>query len=86
MGINTELTEAGQQYAVAHAAHYGTKDLLSALGLYKGVITAHQGTQEAGYSRSQIQNIVRSVVPEEKLLEAQVNLVSAHCEHDEKPD
>lgn len=81
MGIDTELTEAGQQYAVAHAAHYQTKNLREAIGLYKRVITAHRGTQEAGYSRSQIQNIVKTVVPEEKLFEAQVNLALAHCKH-----
>ena len=81
MGTDTKLTEAGQQYAAAHSAHYETKDLREALGLYKSVITAHRDTQEAGYSRSQIQNIVKTVVPEEKLFEIQVDLALAYCEH-----
>lgn len=81
MEIEAKLTEAGRQYAVAHAAHYETKNLCEALGLYGNVITAHSGSQEAGYSRSQMQNIIKSVVPEEVLLAAQINLALAHCGH-----
>ena len=40
-------------------------------------MASHPGTQEADYSRSQIQNIVNAVVPKQELLDAQTNLVSA---------
>ena len=69
---------ASQQYADAYAAHYKTKDLRGAFELYKGVIDAHRDSAEAGWSRSQILNIIRGVVPEEELFAAQADLASAH--------
>ena len=83
---DTGLREAGQQYAAAHAAHYTTKDLREALELYAGIMAAHPNTQEAGYSRSQIQNIVNAVVPKQEFLDAQVDLALAHLEHGDQPD
>jgi len=80
------FTEAGQQYAVAYAAHYTTKDLPEALELYKGVMAAHPNTREAEYSRSQIQNIVNAVVPKQEIFDAQVDLALAHFEHRDQPD
>ena len=74
MRNETELTEAGKQYAEAYAAHYTTKDLYEALELYKGIMAEHPNTKEAEYSRTQIQNIVQSVVPKQRLLDAQVEL------------
>lgn len=53
-------TEAGKQYAAAHAAHYTTKNLHKALELYRGVVAAHPNTQDAVYSHAQIQNIVKA--------------------------
>jgi len=69
-----QLTEAGKQCAEAYAAHYTTKDLHEALELYKGIMAEHPNTKEAEYSRTQIQNIVQSVVPKQRLLDAQVEL------------
>jgi hypothetical protein len=86
MKNNTKPTEAGQQYAAAHEAHYATKDLVEALGLYKGVMAEHPNSQEAEYSRTQIHNIVKSVVPEQKLLDAQVELTLANLEQKRSPD
>jgi hypothetical protein len=77
MRNDTGLTEASQRYAAAYAAHYGTKDLRVALELYKGILAAHPDTQEAGYSRSQIHNIIKEVVPERELFEAQVGIAMA---------
>jgi hypothetical protein len=74
MRNETELTEAGKQYAEAYAAHYTTKDLHEALELYKAIMAEHPNTKEAEYSRTQIQNIVQSVVPKQRLLDAQVEL------------
>jgi hypothetical protein len=78
MKNDTGLTEASQRYAAAHAAHYETKDLRQALELYKSILAAHPDTQEAGHSRSQIQNIIKEVVPERELFEAQVGIAMAH--------
>jgi hypothetical protein len=49
-----------------------------ALELHRDVIAAHPNTQEAGYSRTQIQNIVRGVVPAQVLLEDQIGLALAY--------
>jgi hypothetical protein len=80
------LTEAGQQYAAAYAAHYTTKDLHDALRLYRGIMAAHPNTPEAGYSQSQILNIVKSVVPNQEPLDAQAELALAHLEQEKPPD
>jgi len=74
MRNDTALTEAGKQYAKAYAAHYTKKDFHEALELYKGIMAVHSNTKEAEYSRTQIQNIVQSVVPKQRLLDAQVEL------------
>jgi len=73
-------TKAGKLYAEAHAMHYTTKNLHTALDLYKGLMAAHPDTKEAEYSRTQIQNIVKNVVPKQKLLDAQVELALACLE------
>lgn len=78
MRDDTVLTEAGRQYAAAHEAHYGTKNLREALELYKGVMAAHPETRESADSRSQIQNIVRAVVTKQELFEAELDLAYTH--------
>ena len=74
MTTHPALTKAGEQYAKAYSTHHRTKALPEALEFYRGVMTAHPETPEAGYSRSQINNIVNSVVPEQTLLDAHVAL------------
>jgi hypothetical protein len=87
MSINdTMLTEAGRQYAAAYAAHYTRRDLPVALQLYMKVMASHPSTQEAGYSRTQVQNIVNTVVPKQELLDAQIELALAHFERGGPPD
>ncbi len=71
-------TMASRAYDKAHDAHYAIKDLHQALELYNGVLAEHPDTQEAEYSRTQMQNIVKSVVPTKDLLAAQVELALAH--------
>ena len=78
MSIATELTEAGRSYAAAYAAHYTDHDLPTALQLYLKVISAHANTTEAGYARSQAQNIINATVPDQELLDAQVKLAVDH--------
>jgi hypothetical protein len=84
MRNDTSPAKANQQYAAAHAAHYEAKDLREALLLYKGVLVAHPDTQEAGYARSQIQNIIKEVIPERELLEAQMDRAMVHFGEDRK--
>jgi len=79
------VTAVGQQYAAAHASHYGSKDLREALTLYKALMAAHPDTREAGYSRSQIQNIVKVVVSDQTLSDAHVDLATAHLARGVRP-
>jgi hypothetical protein len=83
---NNRLTEAGQQYATAYDAHYKTKDVYKAFKLYERIIAAHPDTLEAGYSRSQVQNIVNTVVPKQKVMDALVELALTHFKEDVPPD
>jgi hypothetical protein len=41
MKKTAKKTEAGQQYAAAHEAHYTAKDLGEALKQYRAVMNAH---------------------------------------------
>ena len=78
MKTEKELTEAGREYAAAYAAHYTDRDLPTALQLYLKVVSSHPGTKEAGYARAQAQNIINATVPDQELLDAQVELAVAH--------
>jgi hypothetical protein len=71
---------AAKEYEAAYAAHYSQRDLRMALRLYTDLIASHTSTREAGYSRTQIQNIVHTVVPEEGLRDAETQLALAHLE------
>ena len=82
MRNKNELTDAGRGYAAAYAAHYTGHDLPLALQLYKKLLASHPNAQEADYSRMQVQNILNAVVPKQELLDAQMELVLAHFEHD----
>ncbi|WP_145168312.1 hypothetical protein [Planctomycetes bacterium Pla133] len=62
---------AKQQYAKAHAEHYGEHDLLAALRDYEQVIVVYPESPEAHYARRQILCIVNRVVPEQELRLAQ---------------
>ena len=80
MSDTSAHTEAARAYAVAYAAHYSERDLAKALQLYTDLIASHASAQEAGYSRAQIQNIVRTLVPAQELLDAQLELALARLE------
>lgn len=82
MKDNTEFTEAGRQYAAAYDIHYGSNDLREAFKLYRKIMTDYPDTKEAGYAKSQIQNIVSIIVPKEERLEIQMDLASAVFDKD----
>jgi hypothetical protein len=77
---------AAREYATAHAAHYQAKDLRRALEIYRSVMTTHPGTLEAGYSRSQVRNIVKALVPEWELARVETWLALQHLEQVAVPD
>ncbi|MBN2524915.1 MAG: hypothetical protein JXR76_00890 [Deltaproteobacteria bacterium] len=76
-----EKSEVGRQYLAAYEMQYESEDLREALVLYEGVITAFPESAEAGYSRSQINHIVRAVVPKQELFDAQVKLAHTHMKN-----
>jgi hypothetical protein len=86
MSDDSALTEAAREYALAYAVHYSERDLAMALQLYKNIIASHASAPEAGYSRTQVQNIVNAVVPKQELLDAQMELALARLEHQISPD
>lgn len=78
MANDARQTDAGKQYAAAHTVHYATKDLHKAIELYREIIAEHPNSPEAGYSHAQIQNIAKSVVPKQELLDVQADLALAN--------
>ncbi|ETX05972.1 MAG: hypothetical protein ETSY2_19870 [Candidatus Entotheonella gemina] len=86
MRNNIEPTEASRQYAAAYAAHYTGRDLPLAFQLYKELMVSHPSTQEAGYARMQVQNLINSVVPKQELLDAQIERLLAYFENDDRHD
>lgn len=67
-------TTSAREYAAAYATHYTQRDLTKALHAYDEVIVQHPESLEAEYSRAQLRNIVRSVVPSNELLATEVRL------------
>ena len=80
------VTVADQDYTKAHDMHYKTKDLPKAFKLYRGIIEDYPRTDEAGYSLSQVKNIVNDVVPKQEVMDALVAMTLAHFEQDVVPD
>lgn len=86
MSDDGAMAAAARDYALAYAAHYSQRDLVRALHLYQEVIASHASARQVGYSRSQIWNIVKVVVPEQELLAAQVELALVCLERLIAPD
>ena len=79
-------TPSARSYAAAHSAHYARNDLLGALQAYGDVIEQHPTAPEAEYSRSQMRNIVKQVVPAPELLACQLELARRHLRRsDDEP-
>ncbi len=68
-------TEPSKQYSVAYETHYTEQDLREAVNQCVGLIDMHPNSVEAEYSRTQIQNIVKAVVPDDELLSSLVQLL-----------
>ena len=80
------VTQAGQDYTKAYNMHYKTKDLPKAFKLYRGIILDYPETEEAGYSLSQVKNIVNEVVPKQEVMDTLVALTLTHFEQDVPSD
>ena len=78
-----KVTASGQQYTAAHEAQYKEKDLAHAVTLYAALITEYPDSPEAKYSRSQVHNIARSVVPEHVLIDSHLGLIASHLKTQE---
>lgn len=77
--MNAKISsDANQMYVEAHQELYKNKDLPAALAIYRKIIAAHPQEREAGYSRGQIRNIVKKVVPRLELLDAGLELALSH--------
>jgi hypothetical protein len=75
MNKDKEHSAAAQSYADAHASHYAERDYPAALRSYDQLIALHPSAPEAEYARTQIRNIVKSVIPAKELLAAELELV-----------
>ncbi len=75
-------TAEDRDYTKAYDMHYKTKDLPKAFKLYRGVIADYPGTDEAGYSLSQVKNIVNTVVPKQEVIDALVAMALVHFKQD----
>ena len=78
-------TQSARTYARAYALHYSRHDLLGALTAYDEVIEQHPTSLEADYSRAQMHNIVRAVVPAPTLLDSVVELARRHLSQSTAP-
>lgn len=76
-----KLKEVELEYAMACEVHYNECDLPAAFKLYMNIIANHPDDKEAEYSRMQIENIVKSVIPKEELLDIHEKLLVAHFEN-----
>lgn len=86
MNTDVKSVDAVGPYATAYAAHYSYHDLPLALSHYQGVISTYPDAPEADYSRMQIQNIVNTIISKQDLMDAQLELVRVHFEHEGTPD
>ena len=57
MSDNGSSSGAAREYAVEYATLYSERDLAMALRRYMKIIASHASAREAGYSRTQIQDI-----------------------------
>jgi len=79
------ITAANRQYAEAYKKQFTSKDMLTALELYKEIVVSYPDSEEAGYSQSQIQNIIHDVVPKEVLYKAQLDMALKYAKHSDEP-
>ena len=86
MKNRNNATATDQNYTKAHDMHYKTKDLPRAFKLYRSIIADYPETEEAGYSLSQVKNIMNEVVPKQEVMDTLVALTLAHFEQDVSPD
>ncbi len=75
------IKEACKEYKKAHDKQYADKDLYTALQIYKKVVAKWPDLEEADYSRTQVQNIFREVVPKDVIFDTQIKMASANAKN-----
>lgn len=85
MNENEERAAATQCYANAHATHYMKHDYAAALRSYDQLMALHPSAPEAEYARTQIRNILKSVVPADEVLAAELELVLRYLRKEADP-
>lgn len=83
MSNSTVSIPVSPEYAAAYAAQYEARDLPLALRLYRKLMASQPVAHEINYSRMQVHNIVKSVVPEQELFDAEMKLALAHLGDDQ---
>lgn len=72
-----ELSRSVQAYVAAYKEHYANNHLKEAFNLYRDVIATYPESQEATYSKKQIENIVAAIVSAQEIFDAQINMALA---------
>jgi hypothetical protein len=67
--------EASKQYSAAYKTHYTEQDFHLAFCQYVDLIDCYPSSLEANYARTQIENIVKVLIPDDELLSALVLLL-----------
>ena len=71
--------KVSKQYKKAYDKQYSEKDLYAALQTYKRVVAKWPDLKEADYSRTQVQNIFREVVPKGVIFDTQLKMALAYA-------
>lgn len=82
MKNDTIIPQADQQYEKAYSTHYTMKNLYEAFVLYASIMVEYPDTKEAGYSRTQVENIVNAVVSKQEITDVLMDLALSHLKQD----
>ena len=72
--------EASKQYSAAYTTHYTERDFHLAFCQYVDLINLYPSSLEARYARTQIENLVKALIPDDELLLALVHLLEGKFE------
>lgn len=72
--------EAGKKYAAAYETHYTQQNFHSAFCQYVDLIDLYPDSLEAKYARTQLDNIVKALIPDDERLSSLVQLLERKFE------
>lgn len=82
MTTTPERDNATDAYQAAYTLQYVDDNLLDALAAHHAVIERYPESPQAAYSRTQIGNIARRVIPASKLVDAQLAMARRELERE----